>query len=354
MRASFPGVAAAWAAAGILAFAQTPPQVVLSNGPLKVLLYLPDAANGFFRGTRFDWAGIIGRLEYANHVYYDRWFSRMDPATRDWTVAPEVVAGPNTAITGPAEEFQMPLGYDAAQAGGSFVKIGVGVLKKPDDNAAYSSMRLYDIVDPGVRTLDVTPIAATFTHNLNDPASGYGYSYTKTIRLTPGQPEMRIEHRLKNTGRQRLETTVYNHNFLALDGLTTGAGFVVKTPYEIVSARPPNPALADIAGHEVIYLADLTDRQTVATPLSGFGPTSADYDFRVEHAKAGVGVRITGDRPLASAALWSMRTTLAVEPFVAIAIDSGQEFTWNITYTYYKIVRPVAESPRHGSWTVTE
>ena len=84
-----------------------PPQVTLSNGPLKVLVYLPDLTRGFFRGTRFDWAGGVGRLEYANHVYYDRWFSKMDPNMRDWEVTPEVIAGPNTAITGPVEVVPM-------------------------------------------------------------------------------------------------------------------------------------------------------------------------------------------------------------------------------------------------------
>jgi hypothetical protein len=332
--------ATAWATGGALTLAQSPPQVTLSNGPLKVLVYLPDARQGFFRGTRFDWAGVIGRLEYANHVYYDRWFSRMDPDTGDWAVAPEVIAGPNTAITGPAEEFQRPLGYDAAPAGGVFVKIGVGVLKKPSDGAAYSGMRLYEIADSGVRTLDVKSNAVTFTHDVAEPVSGYGYSYTKAIRLTTGQPELKLEHHLKNTGRQRIDTMVYDHNFLALDGLTTGAGFVVKTPYEIVSARPPNGALAEIRGRSVVYLADLAERQTVTTSLAGFGPTAADYDFRVEHTRAGAGVRITGDRPLANASLWSMQTTVAVEPFIAIGLEPGQEFNWTITYTYYLLDSP--------------
>ena len=326
---------AACAANGVLVLAQSPPQITLSNGPLNVLVYLPDAVNGFFRGTRFDWAGIVGRLEYANHVYYDRWFSRMDPNTRDWAVVPEVVAGPNTAITGPAEEFQRPLGYDTAAPGRAFVKVGVGVLKKPLDGAAYNAMQLYEIADPGVRTLDIKSDAVTFTHDVTDAASGYGYAYTKVLRLTPGRPEMKLEHRLKNTGRQRIETTVYNHNFLALDGLTTGTGFVVTAPYDIVSPRPPNAALAEVRGRSVVYLADLTERQTVTTSLGGFGPTAADYDFHVEHTKAGAGVRVTGDRPMASASLWSMRTTLAVEPFIAIGLDPGQEFTWILTYTYY-------------------
>ena len=102
-----------------------------------------------------------------------------------------------------------------------------------------------------------------------------------------------------------------------------------------MSARPPDSALAEIRGRSVVYLADLAGRQTVTTPLDGFGPTAADYDFRVEHTKAGAGVRIRGDRPLASASLWSMRTTLAVEPFINIQLEPGQEFGWTITYTYY-------------------
>jgi hypothetical protein len=333
---------AACAAGGAMTIAQSqsPPQVTLTNGPLKVLIYLPDAHQGFFRGTRFDWAGVVGRLEYANHVYYDRWFSKMDPATRDWEVVPEIIAGPNTAITGPVEEFQKPLGYDTAPAGGSFVKIGVGVLKKPADGAPYSTFRLYDITDPGIRTLDVKSNSVAFSHNVAEPVSGYGYSYTKTLRLTAGQPELKLEHHLKNTGRQRIETMVYNHNFLVLDGLTTGAGFVVKTPYEIVSTRPPDGTLAEIRGRSVVYLADLAERQTVATPLGGYGPSAADYDFRVEHTRAGAGVRIRGDRPLANASLWSMRRTLAVEPFIAIGLAPGEEFSWTLTYTYYLLDSP--------------
>lgn len=316
-----------------------PPAVTLSNGPLTVLVYLPDPARGFFRGTRFDWAGIIGRLDYAGHVFYQQWFAKTDPAMRDWDVDPDVVAGPNTAITGPAEEFQRPLGFDEAAAGGTFVKIGVGVLQKPSGGAAYSAFQLYEIADPGRRTVETRADSATFTHEVTEPVSGYGYAYTKILRLTPGQPELRLEHSLRNTGTRRIETVVYNHNFLALDGLTSGPGFVIKAPYDIQSARPPASALAEIRGREVVYLSELTGRQVVSTPLTGFGPTAADYDFRVEHTRAGAGVRMTGDRPLSNAALWSMRATIAVEPFIAIAIDPGQTFTWTLAYTYYRLDR---------------
>jgi hypothetical protein len=313
-----------------------PPQIEITNGPLTVLIYLPDATSGFFRGTRFDWAGVIGRLEYQNHVFYLPWFTKTDPTLRDYTAtATDVVAGPNTAITGPVEEFQRNLGFDEAKPGGTFMKIGVGVLRKPDDGAAYSNYRLYEIVDGGRRTVATQPGAVTFTQEVRDPTSGYGYAYTKTVRLSSGRPEMRLEHSLKNIGTRRIENSVYNHNFLTLDGRPVDANYVIKAPYEITSTRPPNKALAAIRGREVGYLRALTENDVVSTPLSGFGPTAADYDFRIENAAAGAGVRMTADRPMSNAALWSMRTTIAVEPFIAIALDPGQEFTWTLTYAYY-------------------
>ena len=313
-----------------------PPQVEITNGQLKVLVYLPDAAHGFFRGTRFDWAGVIGRLEYQNHVYYLPWFTKTDPALRDYTVSgADVIAGPNTAITGPVEEFQRNLGFDDAKPGGTFMKIGVGVLRKPDDGSPYSGYRLYDIVDGGTRTVDTARDAVTFTQEVRDPSSGYGYAYTKTVRLSPGRPDMLLEHRLRNIGTRRIENTVYNHNFVTLDGLPIGAGFVIKAPYEITSTRPPASALAVIRGKEIVYLKALTENEIVSTPLAGFGPTSADYDFRIEHTTARAGVRITADRPMSSATLWSMRSTIGLEPFIAIGLDPGQEFTWTLTYSYY-------------------
>ena len=70
-------------------------------------------------------------------------------------------------------------------------------------------------------------------------------------------------------------------------------------------------------------------------PLQGFGSTAEDYRFTIENKKTGAGMKITGDRPLSNLVLWSIRSTLSLEPFVALTIEPGQEFTWKYTYTYY-------------------
>ena len=40
------------------------PQAEITNGQLRVKLYLPDANSGFYRATRFDWSGMIYSLLY--------------------------------------------------------------------------------------------------------------------------------------------------------------------------------------------------------------------------------------------------------------------------------------------------
>src|SRR5262249_27553647 len=93
-----------------------PQRVELDNGVLKAEFYLPDAKEGFYRGTRFDWSGVIGNLEYKGHKYYGPWFTKTDPAVIDFIYqGAEIIAGPCSAVTGPVEEFSTDdkaLGYD--------------------------------------------------------------------------------------------------------------------------------------------------------------------------------------------------------------------------------------------------
>src|SRR5579871_537517 len=103
-----------------------PPQVQIHNKQLQVKLYPPDAKNGFYTATRFDWSGVIGDLEFAGHHLYRPWFNSVDPAVRDVSYKDDaIIVGPNTAMTGPAEEFQTPVGYENAKPGETFLKIGV-------------------------------------------------------------------------------------------------------------------------------------------------------------------------------------------------------------------------------------
>jgi hypothetical protein len=321
----------------------SPPKAEISNGVLKAQFYLPDSQKGFYRGTRFDWSGVIGSLEYQGHRYFAPWFTKTDPTVHDFIYqGAGIVAGPCSAITGPVEEFSTDdkaLGYEEAKAGGAFIKIGVGVLRKPHEGGPYDHFRLYEIVDPGTWSVHATGDRIEFTQEIADPSSGFGYRYQKTIQLVPGRPVMIMDHTLKNTGKRPIASSVYNHNFLVLDGQPPGPDWLLKAPFELKTKRAHNHALAELRGNQIVYRKPLRDKDTVYIPLQGFGPTAADYRFTIENKKTGTGLNITGDRPLSNLALWSIRSVLSLEPFLAMRIQPGQEFTWKYTYTFYLLDR---------------
>ena len=321
------------------------PQTEISNGQLRAKLYLPDAKNGYYRGTRFDWSGVIASLEYKGHNFYGPWFDRIDPPVHDYAyIGAEVVAGACSGITGPVEEFhthEAALGWDEAKAGGTFIKIGVGVLRKVGEK--YDAYTLYEIVDPGKWTIKQHPDSVEFTQELTDPSSGYGYIYRKIVRLSPGKPEMMLEHSLKNTGRHTIQSTVYNHNFLVLDKQPPGPDFSISVPFHILPMQPPDQRFARIQENQIVFTKVLENDEVVEIPFQGFGAASKDYDISIENRKVGAGMRIRGDRPLSFVNFWSMRKVLAMEPFIAMTIAPGSEFTWNIHYEYYTL--PLTASP---------
>jgi hypothetical protein len=297
------------------------PQADLSNSTIRATLYLPDAQQGYYRGTRFDWSGAIASLKWNGHEYFGPWFDRHDPKIHD-------------AITGPVEEFltgDAALGYAEAKPGESFVRIGVGAVRKPDE-PAYRRFATYEIVDPGEWTVRKGSNRIEFVHELRGTA-GYAYVYRKTLRLI--KDSLVLEHRLRNTGRKAIATSVYNHNFFTLDRQPTGPDIVVRFPFDPRAARALN-GLAEVRGNELIFLKEFVKGQTVFTEIEGFGATAKDYDFRIEHRQSGAGVRITGDRPLSKLLFWSAGLTVCPEPYIDASVEPGKESSWRITYQFYQ------------------
>ncbi|MGD8897879.1 MAG: hypothetical protein PVJ73_17760, partial [Acidobacteriota bacterium] len=150
------------------------------------------------------------------------------------------------------------------------------------------------------------------------------------------KPELILEHRLENTGRKPIETSVYNHNFIVLDGQPTGPDFVIKVPFEIEAARDQG-GFAETRGKKVVYLRELQGDQWTMVEVAGFGDTAADYDIKVENAKARAGLRITGDRPLSRMMVWAIRPVRSPEPYIDLHVEPGSEFTWRIAYEFYDL-----------------
>jgi hypothetical protein len=297
------------------------PQAEISNAVIRASIYLPDATSGYYRGTRFDWSGVVASLVWNRHTYFGQWFDRHDPTHHD-------------AITGPVEEFLTNgagLGYDEAKAGDRFVRIGVGAVRKPDE-PRYRQFDTYEIVDSGTWTVNRGADWIEFVHELHD-TNGYAYLYRKKLRLAGHT--LVLEHRLKNTGRKTIATSVYEHNFFMLDAQPTGPDAIVRFPFA-PHATGALDGLAEVRGHALVYLQELQRRQTVQTDLEGYRASAKDYDIRVENRRSGAGVRQTGDRPMSKLHLWSIRTTVCPEAFIDLRIEPGKDATWKISYEFYQ------------------
>jgi len=297
------------------------PQTEISNGLIHATIYLPDSRKGYYQGTRFDWSGNMASLEYGGHNYFGQWFTKYSPEIHD-------------VIMGPVEEFT-PLDYQEIKTGGSFLKIGVGMLYKPDDKP-YTFSRLYQVLNQGKWSVKKKSDQVKFTHELSDKE--YSYHYEKTVQLTKDKPELVLSHTLKNTGNHTIETSVYDHNFFVIDKHPIGPGIVIKLPFKLTGGGSGIGELADIQENQIVFLRVLGNGETVFCPaLEGFSTNANDYDIRIENRITGAGVRITCDQPFLKLAFWACPTTACPEPYIKIKVDPGQEFSWKIKYEFYTL-----------------
>lgn len=295
------------------------PQAEITNGIIRARLYLPDNKEGYYRGSRFDWSGVMPELEFKGHTYFGSWFEKYDPYLHD-------------AIMGPVEEFSA-IGYDAAKVGENFLKIGVGMLIKPEESK-YFFATPYKIANGGNWKVKKKSDQVTFLHKFVDKE--YAYQYEKTVQLVKDKPELVLSHSLTNTGKQPIETNVYNHNFFVMDNQPIGPDYTVTFPFNPVDESGATLPLGRLQDNQILFHRELTGNDHLFyRSLLGFGTGAEDYDIKIENHKTGAAVRITCDQPLARLVFWSAPKTLCPEPYIHIKLNPGETFTWSIFYQFY-------------------
>jgi hypothetical protein len=306
------------------------PSKTITNGIVSAKVYLP-VPFGFYRGTRFDHAGMVTHVTYKDQDYGKYWFIKTSPDVRNFTYdADGLVANNNNVAAGPVEEFGEN-GFDAAGKDGRFLKIGVGILKR--DNDKYNRFHTYPILNEGRRTIRATANSLRFTQSIAGDASGYGYVFTKTVTMVSGKPEMTITDELKNTGRRPIDTSVYNHHFMTLS--PGNDAIELQAPFALINTKPMPSDVVKFDGSRMRYLRPLTGEEQVASDLIGFTSAVSDNDFRVTNTKTGYGVRLRADLPMSRLLWWSVPSTLGIEPYMDIKLQPGESKRWTHTFDYY-------------------
>lgn len=296
------------------------PYATITTSEITADVYLPDAENAFYRGTRFDRSGIIGSLRYKGHEYFGQWKDLHDPLFHD-------------CITGPAEEFEAvdtpDRDFQQAAEGTPFLRLGVGLLRKIGDGD-FRRFYTYPVVDDtGWQTLTATN-QISFEHTAASPTD-LSYQYKKTICLDPTAPVLSLEHTLLNTGRVPIKTRHYNHNFFRIDGLPPGPSLSVTTAFPLSLSNLAQGPL-EIVGSRASLSRELNQGESI---LAEVVEQSESYKLDIFQQGSSAGVRICGDRPIVRMLLWASRRVLCAEPYIEIDVEPDKCFSWNLAYTFY-------------------
>lgn len=294
------------------------PFVSLESGDLRLTVSVPDEKTGFYRGARFDRAGVFSRIEYGGVVFSGQWYDLHDPYRHD-------------CLTGPVEEFSQN-GYDDTAPGGLFVKPGVGILRREDEKP-YDWFHRYPLADEGERFVEVSGNDMSFRQSVN--GEEYGYEYVKKIVLCDSPGSFRIEHCLSNIGSRPLEGMVYNHNFFTLGGRGTGPWSGIDFPFSPAGDWRSEYDSVALTDSGIRFLRPLMTGETVymgnVHSPSGYSPYGFKISSVLEDGRV-PSVEVSSDAVMHHAVFWGIRRIACVEPHTPYDIHPGKSFKWSVSY----------------------
>jgi hypothetical protein len=283
---------------------------ILTAGNLTVEVMDPAAEVPYYQGARFTPVAAVLSAVVGGHEFLDN----------------PIDHNPATEHAGLASEFDLsrpPPGHDEAEAGGGFVKIGVGVLKKKGQN--YAFWEPYEIIEPAVTTVTWEESAARYKQVCNG-ANGYAYELSAVVLLEGDA--ISIDWTLANTGEKRLSTENYVHNFFRLDDRPVGPGYTVSFPfdYEVTGVTEEQ----EISGRDLIFKAEIPKWVNIdLTPAEDPAPSSA---FTVRQVESGLSIDVVTSVPVSRTTVHATKQHVCPEQFIRLEVEPGKSTSWQRRY----------------------
>jgi len=285
---------------------------ILKNKNLEIQIDLPAENYNF---SRFDWTGNIVSVKFKNIQL---------ASTESITYENEMQNG-----KGFYNEFGIDtaLGFNEAVIGDWFHKIGVGLLKK--DNEEYIFNRNYEIkpADFEIKYTSNT-ILITCKSEFNN---GYSYVLKKEIKLE--KHGFTINYDLENTGEKEIITDEYVHNFIAINKEIIGRNYVLKFPFKLMPAfflETVNPEKKVTIGQTDVTFNDSPKEQFFFSNLTGYKNVKPQWELKNLESK--ISISETGSFHTNKVNLWGWKHVISPELFIDVSIKPGQNANWTRDY----------------------
>ena len=284
--------------------------ITLQNHRLQVDLLRPGSQ--IYNGSRFDWTGFVIQ------VTLDGAHTFCGPESS--------VPDEGTGGIGLCSEFrgEEAIGFDDALPGDQFLKLGVGLLTRPDENP-YTFFEEYEL----------TPFPVTVAQDQNRivfvqaplPCRGYAARFTKTVSLEENC--LLIHCRLDNVGERNLRTREYNHNFVSINRRCFGSGYKLTLPFDPHPEDCDGPYLC--VGREITWPEPVLEAYfSPMERFAGAGPGA----WELHHAESGVRLREETDFPWRSFALFGTHSVVCPEAFIEIDLAPADTLEWTRKYEF--------------------
>ena len=219
----------------------------LTNGILDFELRLPGSEPAW---TRFDLSGMISQVTlHGKHRFCQ----------------PEQTEKHPNRVTcygfGLSSEFCMNELPSELPAGEKFPKPGVGILTQKANGGAYDIFNLYE-VQRFPKEWKLEKDRAHF-HEVDAACMGIAMEIDRDVVLSGNQ--IIITTTVRNTGKETINMTEYQHNFFAIDDIPIGKGYRLEIPFDrqlerlknqfttLEPTKEPIPAPVDIEDGTVTW-----------------------------------------------------------------------------------------------------
>lgn len=246
------------------------------------------------------------------------------------------------------ESFQPdPPGYNEGSNGSSFLKIGVGILRR--NSSPYNFSSNYEVVELAQTTTTWESDRAHFVQTLSGTANGYSCQLEEDVIVK--NDSILMNYVLTNTGTKTFTTEQYLHNFLTFSQKNVGPNYRVYFPYQMVTSpkvqewAPPvlkqvgrglkfvddNPPMVSLE-NMVLYTKTISSvpKTWVYKPDDYLGPDT----IAVEQSEIGQRVIIDSSLRSAYVGIWTTSYQVSPEQFLIITLAPGEHAAFTRTYKF--------------------
>ena len=284
------------------------PHVMIGNDALQATVFLPHAQKGYYRSSRFDWGSMVGHF-----------ILRIPNSPKNVTLCTSIRPLPHRPLAtedaiGIASEFgcgvrgelcHQPglklasngvLGYGDAGAAGTFLKVGVGKLRRPlklrTDGFAYNFTWPYEFAELPGWEVDVLPERRGILLTQEVRHKRWGWRIRRKIHVcSEGRPILCVDMTVTNLGDAGLTIPYASGNaFNMMRGPATGPGFGLGFAdfgeyYDHASSKSP-------------LTLPLTELADVIRPPRAGGQTRVSVKRRLlEHEAASINFNVANATP---------------------------------------------------------